>query len=204
MDRKKTALLSAFDKTGVFEFAQALVALGWDILASGGTAKHLKEKGIEVRDVAEIVGPPILGHRVVTLSREIHAGLLAQETQEDLAELARIGVPFIDLVYVDLYPLELEIAKPDRTVESVIEKTDIGGPTMLRSAAKGRRIVLSQRHHFAFALSFIKGELSMKKEMFLATLVRAAEKRVADYCRASENFHAQFAAHGNWWGGSEE
>src|SRR5690349_1398762 len=115
---QKTALLSAYDKTGLEEFAFKLVSLGWNLLGSAGTAKYLNEKGIKTRDVAEIVGPPILGHRVVTLSRELHAALLATESVEDQAELDRLGVPRIDLVYVNLYPLEAEVAKEDCTLDS--------------------------------------------------------------------------------------
>jgi phosphoribosylaminoimidazolecarboxamide formyltransferase/IMP cyclohydrolase len=142
--RERCALLSVYDKSGIEHFARALVGGGWRIYASGGTAKTLAAAGIPTTDVADLVGgSAILGHRVVTLSREIHAGLLARPVPEDLAELDELGVPFIDLVCVDLYPLAEEIARPGSTPDSVIEKTDIGGPTMLRSAAKGRRIVIS-------------------------------------------------------------
>src|SRR5947209_11381690 len=125
----KTALLSVYDKKGIVEFAKELVGLGFRILASGGTAKVLIENGIEVTDVTSLVGGgPILGHRVVTLSREVHAGLLAQDNAADRKELSDLKIPFIDLVCIDLYPLQEEIAKPTATRESVIEKTDMGGP----------------------------------------------------------------------------
>ena len=108
----ETALISVYNKEGIVEFAKELADLGFKILASGGTAKVLAEAGIEVTDVATIVGGgPILGHRVVTLSREIHAGLLARDTDEDRAELERLKIPWIDLVCVDLYPLEEAIAE---------------------------------------------------------------------------------------------
>src|SRR5208283_4097843 len=101
----KVALLSVFHKTGIVEFAKSLVALGWRILASGGTAKTLSEAGVTVQDVASLVGgQAILGHRVVTLSREVHAGLLARPTDEDAKEMEQLGIPYIDLVCVDLYP----------------------------------------------------------------------------------------------------
>lgn len=144
MNDKRNALFSVFDKTGVVEIAQVLIAAGWKIFASGGTARHLTEHGIEVTDIATIVGPPILGHRVVTLSREVHAGLLAKDTPEDWAELEQLGIPWIDLVYVSMYPLESTVATKGDDIEAVTEATDIGGPAMLRSAAKGRRIVLTQ------------------------------------------------------------
>ncbi len=188
--RKLTALLSAYDKTGVAEFAQQLVVLGWDILASGGTAKLLTERGICVTDIATFVGPPILGHRVVTLSREIHAALLATDSEADQAELAKIGIPRIDLVYVDLYPLEAAIAGA-LSLGQVIERTDIGGPTMLRSAAKGRRIVIHHSSQFPDALTFIEDRKSLtvkEDEQLISLFASEAEKRVSEYCRASADY----------------
>src|SRR3989338_7817541 len=167
----KTALLSAYQKTDeLVDFARALKERGWDILASAGTTKFLMEKGVASTDVATIVGEPILGHRVVTLSREIHAGILARD--EDQAELDKLGIRRIDLVYVDLYPLEEEIARTGATEESVIEKTDMGGPALLRSAAKGRRIVLSNPSQFNDALKYIDSDKEDKK--YLAGLAGEA------------------------------
>src|SRR6185503_2543333 len=104
------------NKQGIVEFAKELVGLGFGIMASGGTAKVLSEAGIEVTDVASLVGgEAILGHRVVTLSREIHAGLLARDTDEDRKELEALNIPWIDLVCVDLYPLTEEISKQAST-----------------------------------------------------------------------------------------
>src|SRR3989344_785343 len=97
----KTALISVYNKNGIIEFAQELIDLGWNILASDGTAKILKEAGFSVLNVSDLVGAPILGHRVVTLSREIHAGLLAKD--EDAVELNNLGIRRIDLVCVDFY-----------------------------------------------------------------------------------------------------
>ncbi len=138
-----TALLSAYDKTGLPEFARTIFDLGWRILASDGTAKLLGQHHIGAENINSIVGKPILGHRVVTLSRQIHAALLAKDTPEDNAELKRIGMPRIDLVYVSLYPLEVELAKSDKTLDSVLEMTDIGGPAMLMAGIKGKRLVLA-------------------------------------------------------------
>ncbi|OHA18288.1 MAG: hypothetical protein A2664_02390 [Candidatus Taylorbacteria bacterium RIFCSPHIGHO2_01_FULL_46_22b] len=160
----KTALLSAFRKEGLPDFARRLVARGWNLLASGGTAKCLAEARIPVTDVATIVGPPILGHRVVTLSREIHAALLAKDTPEDAAELTRIGVPRIDLVYVDLYPLERETLREGSTLDSVLEQEDIGGPTMLSSAAKGKRIVISDPADCGPVLQMLESDLPFDTE----------------------------------------
>jgi phosphoribosylaminoimidazolecarboxamide formyltransferase/IMP cyclohydrolase len=185
----RTALLSVYDKKGIIDFAKGLLALGnWQIMASGGTALTLKGAGIAVKDVADLVGGgAILGHRVVTLSREVHAGLLAQPTKADLKELRNLGIPFIDLVCVDLYPLAEEVAKPSATMESVIEKTDIGGPTMLRSAAKGRRIVISQPSQRNQVLAWLKaGEPDSKN--FLDKLAADAEAVIADYCIDSARY----------------
>src|SRR3989344_3271265 len=110
--KPRMALLSVYNKEGIADFANELVNLGFKILASGGTAKELLSAGVEVTDVASLVGGgPILGHRVVTLSREIHAGLLARDADEDRAELNRLKIPWIDLVCIDLYPLQEEIKK---------------------------------------------------------------------------------------------
>jgi len=142
-----TALLSVYHKDGIRDFAQALVDLGWGILSSGGTAKHLANKGIPVTDVSEITGmPPMLDHRVVTLHPAVHGALMALRTDEHDADRKKYNIPWIDLLWVDLYPLEEEIAKPESTRQSVIDKTDVGGPSLLHSAAKGRRIVICDPH----------------------------------------------------------
>ena len=108
----RTALISVYDKTGIVDFVKELVSLDFQILASGGTAQHLSGAGLAVKDMADLVGgKAILGHRVVTLSREIHAGLLAKDNAEDRAELDSLHIPFIDLVCVDLYPLEQQISE---------------------------------------------------------------------------------------------
>lgn len=188
-----TALLSAFDKTDLVDFARSLQLLGWDLLGSQGTAKYLDEHGVSVLDVAEIVGPPILGHKVVTLSREIHAALLADDTPEEQAELDRIDVPRIDLLYVNLYPLEQEAKNPARTLASILGKTDIGGPTMLRSAAKGRRIVLHSQSQFQYALGHLARRQDTTEEdwrKFIAGLVFNVEMEVSRYCSISAS--AQF------------
>lgn len=176
------ALISAYHKSDrLAAFAGALQKLGWTILASAGTKKFLDEKGVVSQDVAAIVGSPILGHRVVTLSREIHAGLLS--TPEDAAVMQTLGLRQIDLVYVDLYPLEEEIQKAGASEGSVIEKTDIGGPTMLRAAAKGRRIVLSSEAQFDEALRFI--ESGKPDARYLRRLAAEAEETAARYATAS-------------------
>lgn len=188
---QKVALLSVFNKEGIVEFAKDLISLGWKIVSSGGTAKKISEAGLPVQDVAEFVGGgAILGHKVVTLSREIGAALLANDSPEETAELERIKIPRIELVRVDMYPLKDEIARPGATRESVIEKTDIGGPTMLREAAKGRRIVICDSADQQKTIDWLKdGEPD--KDIFITELVAKAEALVADYVLASAKYHGQ-------------
>ena len=132
------ALISVFDKTGIVEFAKRLAALKIDILSTGGTAKLLREAGIEVRDVSDFTGwPEMLGGRVKTLHPKVHSGLLFRRGHaEDQKQAAEHGIAPIDLVVVNLYPFEATAAKAGLTAEELIENIDIGGPTMLRSASK--------------------------------------------------------------------
>lgn len=184
------ALLSVYDKMGIAEFAKGLHKLGWNIISSGGTAKVVAEAGVPVTDVAELVGgEAILGHRVVTLSREVHSGLLADaDKPEDLAELKERGIPFIDLVAVDMYPLEEEIASGNATLASVIEKTDIGGPTMLRAGAKARRIVLSRVSQRSEVLQWLENGKPDEKA-FRDKLCAVAEYECARYILISAKYH---------------
>ena len=184
------ALLSVYDKTGIAEFAKGLHELGWNIISSGGTAKVVAEAGVPVTDVAELVGgEAILGHRVVTLSREVHSGLLADaDKPEDLAELKERGIPFIDLVAVDMYPLEEEIASGNATLASVIEKTDIGGPTMLRAGAKARRIVLSRASQRSEVLQWLENGKPDEKA-FRDKVCAVAEYECARYILISAKYH---------------
>jgi len=185
--KKLSALISVYNKTGIVEFAQELIGLGYTIYASGGTHRELEKSGVSSIDIARLVGEPILGHRVVTLSREIMAGLLATGSPEDLEELRDINAPYIDLACVDLYPLEDEIKREDSTLESVTEKTDIGGPTMLRAAAKGRRIVISDAWSRKRVLSWLKNGMPAENA-FRLQLAAAAERVVANYTRASADY----------------
>jgi phosphoribosylaminoimidazolecarboxamide formyltransferase/IMP cyclohydrolase len=132
------ALLSVYDKTGVLEFAKRLTALKIEILSTGGTAKLLREAGVPVKDVSEFTGwPEMLGGRVKTLHPKVHGGLLFRRNHaEDQKQAAEHGISPIDLVAVNLYPFEATAAKAGLTAEELIENIDIGGPTMLRSAAK--------------------------------------------------------------------
>ena len=184
----KNALLSVYDKNGIVEFAQDLIALGWRILSSGGTAAVLQAAGVPVTDVAEVSGlAPILGHRVVTLVPHLHGGLLA--TEEMSEELRELGYPWIDLVCVDLYPLKAEVYRPGATTESVIEKTDIGGPTLMRSAAKGRRIVVADPADRTMVIDWLKNDQPDETE-FRNRLAAKAEAIVAAYCLEAARFHS--------------
>ena len=189
MSTAGVALLSVYDKTDIEAFAAGLVELGWQVYASGGTAQAIAEAGIAITDASELVGgKAILGHRVVTLSREISAGLLADMgSEEDQAELKALGIPIIDLVCVDMYPLEQAIAKTGVTKREVINQTDIGGPTMLRSAAKGRRIVLSIAEQRSSVLEWLKAEKPNEPE-FLDDLAARAEYEAARYIFNSASY----------------
>lgn len=137
-----TALLSVHDKTGLVEFARGLHALGWRLLASGGTARLLREASLAVTEVADYTGSPeILGGRVKTLHPAIHGGLLARPTDAHRTELTQLGWDFIDLVAVNLYPFEDTIARPNATMADAIENIDIGGVTLIRAAAKNHERV---------------------------------------------------------------
>ncbi|RPH63085.1 MAG: hypothetical protein EHM81_00845 [Chloroflexi bacterium] len=136
------AILSVHNKTGILEFARGLAGLGWTLLASGGTAKLLREDGIAVTEVADYTkSPEILGGRVKTLHPAIHGGLLARPTEEDHQQLLGLGWDYIDLVAVNLYPFEQAIARPGISYAEVIENIDIGGVTLIRAAAKNHERV---------------------------------------------------------------
>jgi phosphoribosylaminoimidazolecarboxamide formyltransferase/IMP cyclohydrolase len=136
-------LLSVYDKTGIAELAGALHELGIELLSSGGTAKAIAAAGLPVRDVADYTGsPPMLGHRVVTLHPKVHGGLLAvRDDPEHQHDAEAHGIEMIDMLVANLYPFEETVADPNVTLEEAIEKIDIGGPAMVRAAAKNHRYV---------------------------------------------------------------
>ena len=204
---EKIAFLSVYHKDGIDTFAKELVNLGWKIMSSSGTAKYLRENGIECADLADIVGAPILGHRVVSLSREFYAMLLARrDNKEDMAELAKLKLPVISLVCCDMYPLEEEIRKQNHLEASlplgseasksaVIEKTDIGGPTMLRAGAKGGRIVVCGIEDRGRVIEWLKNKMPDEKN-FKRELAGRAEYVVAKYALAS----AEYLSNGKYKG----
>lgn len=143
MDEGKFALLSVSNKEGLVPFARSLAAAGYNLLSTGGTARVLREAELEVIDVAEYTGfPELMGGRLKTLHPLVHGGILhRREHAEDMAACAAHGIARIDLVVVNLYPFEARAAKPDITSAALIEQVDIGGPTMLRAAAKNHAFV---------------------------------------------------------------
>jgi len=173
---KKRALISVSDKTGVVAFARQLSELGVEIISTGGTASLLKEAGIPVIGISEVTGfPEILDGRVKTLHPAIHSGLLAvRNNPAHQQQLADLQIAPIDFVVVNLYPFKQTIAKPDVTFEEAIENIDIGGPTMLRSAAKNHAFVTVVVD--AVDYETVIAELQAQGETTLATRKRLAAK----------------------------
>jgi len=138
MSKVSTALISVTDKSGIVEFARSLEKLGVEILSTGGTARTLRDGGINVLDISEYTGfPEMMDGRVKTLHPKVHGGLLARrDNQEDIQMMEKHGIRSIDLVVVNLYQFELTVAKEGCTLEEAVENIDIGGPSMIRSAAK--------------------------------------------------------------------
>ena len=167
-----TAILSAHDKTGLIEFAKGLANLGWTLLASGGTAKLLRQNDISVMEVADYTqSPEILGGRVKTLHPAIHGGLLARPTEEDHGQLLNLGWDYIDLVAVNLYPFEETIAKPNVTYADAIENIDIGGVTLIRAAAKNHErvtLVCDPSDYDSVLVQLRNGGISEKTRAMLA------------------------------------
>jgi len=171
----KRALLSVSDKTGLAEFARSLAGFGVELLSTGGTAKALREAGLAVRDVSDLTGfPEMLDGRVKTLHPRVHGGILAvRDNPEHAAALAEHGIEPIDMVVVNLYPFEQTVAREGTTLEEAVEQIDIGGPSMVRSAAKNFRdvaVVVSPEvyEEIAEELHAHGGALSYETRMALA------------------------------------
>jgi phosphoribosylaminoimidazolecarboxamide formyltransferase/IMP cyclohydrolase len=178
MKRISRALLSVTDKSGLLEFAQFLAGHGVEILSTGGTAKMLRDGGVAVVEVSDYTGfPEMLDGRVKTLHPKIHGGILGRR---DLAshqeQMAHHGIQPIDMVVVNLYQFERAIAKPGCTLEDAIENIDIGGPAMLRSAAKNYKDVAvvtdpADYPHLMQEMKLNKGALNVSTRFMLATKV---------------------------------
>ncbi len=185
MRKVSRALISVSDKTGVVDFAAGLVELGVEILSTGGTARLLRESGLEVRDVSEVTGfPEMLDGRVKTLHPKVHGGILAiRSNPEHQKQVAEHGIQFIDLVAVNLYPFEKTAAKPGVTLEELIENIDIGGPSMIRSAAKNFKdvTVLVDSADFSMVLRELRENRGSISRETRARLARKAFATTAAY-----------------------
>jgi phosphoribosylaminoimidazolecarboxamide formyltransferase/IMP cyclohydrolase len=189
----KRALVSVSDKTGIVEFAQGLVGLGYEILSTGGTAAALRAAGVTVTDVASYTGSPeILDGRVKTLHPKIHGGLLGRRGDpKHVAEMEHHGIAAIDVVAVNLYPFESTITKPGCTVDEAIENIDIGGPSMLRSAAKNHddvTVVVDPADYGRVLEALRGGEVSaaLRRELALKVFRYTSryDARIAGYLEA--------------------
>ena len=203
------ALISVSDKTGILEFAQALHAIGIKLLSTGGTAKLLMEAGLPVTEVAELTGfPEMLDGRVKTLHPKVHGGLLARrDLPEHMAALKAHQIDTIDLLVVNLYPFEATVAKPGCTLEDAIENIDIGGPAMVRSAAKNWKDVgvLTDASQYAGVLAELKADGKLLDATKFALSV-AAFNRISQYDGAISDYlssiqpdgsHSLFAGQSN-------
>ncbi|MDR7664885.1 bifunctional phosphoribosylaminoimidazolecarboxamide formyltransferase/IMP cyclohydrolase [Methanosarcina sp. Z-7115] len=187
----KRALLSVSNKTGIAEFARGLESLGVKIISTGGTAKILRDAGIEVTDVSEVTGcPEMMGGRVKTLHPRIHGGLLClRESEEQMEEAAKEEISLIDMVAVNLYPFEVTVSRKDVEFEEAIENIDIGGPTLLRSAAKNYRsvTVLSDPSDYGHVLKELRSS-GIISDSTRATLAVKAFRHTADYDAAIDTY----------------
>ena len=204
----KTALISVYDKTGLLELSQNLIKNNVLILSSGGTAKYLKNNGIEVTEVSEYTGfNEVFDGRVKTLHPKIHAGILARG-DSDKQELEKLNAKKIDLVVVNLYPFASEVADEDSTEISIIEKIDIGGPALVRSAAKNYNdvaVITSTNQYSALIdqLKRFKGatKLEFRKKLSQSAFNETAyyDSVISDYFNSvtSENFTEKKIIYGN-------
>ena len=180
------ALLSVSNKDGIVDFAEGLVRSGYQIISSGGTHAVLQAAGIPVMKVSEYTGSPeILNGRVKTLHPKIHGGILAQRGNpaHDIDRDAN-GIGFIDIVAVNLYPFKETIAKPDVTFDEAIENIDIGGPSMVRSAAKNHKdvAVLTNPNQYGIFLDALKGNISsVTVEQLRSRFAAEAFRHTAEY-----------------------
>ena len=194
------ALISVSDKTGIVELARALAGLGIELLSTGGTAKLLAQSGLAVTEVSEHTGfPEMLDGRVKTLHPTIHGGLLARrDSPEHMRTIEAHGIGRIDLLVVNLYPFEQTVAQPECTLEDAIENIDIGGPAMVRSAAKNWRgvAVLTDAAQYQGVLDELsaRGALSDQTRFRLAV---AAFNRIANYDAAISEYLSRIRADGS-------
>ncbi len=175
MAQLRRALISVSDKRGVVEFARGLLELGFEIISTGGTAALLRSEGIQARDVAELTGfPEIMGGRVKTLHPRVHGGLLGRRGADE-AVMALHGILPIELLAVNLYPFRETVADPDCTVDEAVENIDVGGPAMLRAAAKNHVAVtvVVEPHDYGLVLTALKATREVPYEVRLKLAARA-------------------------------
>jgi phosphoribosylaminoimidazolecarboxamide formyltransferase/IMP cyclohydrolase len=203
----RRALISVHDKTGIVEFARALAALGVEILSTGGTAKLIREAGVRVMDVSEATGfPEMLDGRVKTLHPKIHGGILARrDVPEHLAALDKHGIAPIDLVVVALYPFEQTVARPGVTQAEAIEQIDVGGPTMIRAAAKnhGSVAVVTAQPQYGAVLDELRASGGSLSDATRFRLALDAFRRTAQYDAAISAYLSSGAPRGGDGVGSE-
>ena len=173
---KKRALLSVSDKTGIVDFARKLEELGYEVVSTGGTARTLTENGVSVTGISEVTGfPECLDGRVKTLHRAVNAGILAMRSNpEHMAQLQELGITPIDVVAINLYPFKQTILKEGVTLEEAIENIDIGGPTMIRAAAKNWQdvaVIVDPSDYDAVIEGLKNGDLSRETKFRLAAKV---------------------------------
>lgn len=194
----RRALLSVSDKTGLIELAQALSAHGVELLSTGGTAKAIRDAGLAVRDVSEVTGfPEMMDGRVKTLHPTVHGGLLGRAGIDD-AVMAQHGIGAIDLLVLNLYPFEQVSAKADSSFEDIVENIDIGGPAMLRSAAKNfaRVAVATDPVQYAGLIEELAGNGGALSAQTRFALSVAAFNRVAQYDACIANYLSSLDADG--------
>jgi phosphoribosylaminoimidazolecarboxamide formyltransferase/IMP cyclohydrolase len=191
MGKIATALISVTDKSGIVEFARSLEKLGVEILSTGGTARALRDGGVTVMDISDYTGfPEMMDGRVKTLHPMVHGGLLGRrDNQQDLQMMQRHGIKGIDLVIVNLYQFELTVAKEGCTLEEAVENIDIGGPSMIRSAAKNFKdvTVITDPSDYSRVLAEISesGETTLQTRFELA---RKVYNLTAHYDRAISEY----------------
>jgi len=200
MPRIQMALISVSDKSGLREFAAGLVELDVKILSSGGTAAHLREAGLPVTDVSEYTGfREMMDGRVKTLHPKVHGGLLAlRDNAEHMAAAGKHGITMIDLVVVNLYPFEATVAKPNVTLAEAVENIDIGGPSMLRSAAKNHRFVtvICDPERYQGVLEEMRAAGGEVSEATRSQLARETFAHTARYDSAIYNYLSRQSAGG--------
>lgn len=195
MNKVKTALISLSDKDGIIPFARFLADNGVLILSTGGTAKILKENGIAVKDVSRHTGfPEIMGGRVKTLHPKIHGGLLAvRKNKEHMTAIKELGITPIDMVIVNLYPFEKTIARDGVSLEEAIENIDIGGPSMLRAAAKNYTdvTVITDPEDYTAVESELENNDFFVSDQTNRTLAEKVFMKTAEYDKAIYSFLVQ-------------